>query len=58
MSDNIQENNMEGMLSSIKNILEEDERNQQLENNEKNQSLFKAAGSFVNTFLLTLYCTR
>ena len=34
MSDNIQENNMEGILSSIKNILEEDERNQQLENNE------------------------
>ena len=32
MSDNIQENNMEGILSSIKNILEEDERNQQLEN--------------------------
>ena len=32
MSDNIQENDMEGILSSIKNILEEDERTQQMNN--------------------------
>ena len=49
MSDNIQENDMEGILSSIKNILEEDEKKQQMAENIVSESADDVLGDILST---------